>query len=247
VDNEEGTGVWSNDEAVSKHIPAPTLSAAHFLRVVSANRAQREHVKSTFHGSFLPSKIEMKDDKEREAFIEDLRWAVYAVCLASFVQGMYIINAADEQYRWSINYKTVVQIWRAGCIIRADHIADLLDSVFSSSHSIDVPNLLYDHNIVEELKTGFRHLKKVVLKATEANAVIPSISATLEYLKYCGNLDLPTQFYEAELDYFGKHRYDKKGEGPGEPVKGKYHYEWKSAQEEITQNVWRQERRANVD
>jgi 6-phosphogluconate dehydrogenase len=43
-----------------------------------------------------------------------------------------------------------------------------------------------------------------VLNGTEAIAVTPSISATLENLKYCGNLDLPTQFYEAELDYFGK-------------------------------------------
>jgi len=164
----------------------------------------------------LPSKIETEDEKEKETFIEDLRWAVYTACLASFVQGMCIINAADQQYRWSIDCKTVTQIWRAGCIISADHIVDPLDTAFSSSHSIDAPNLLYDHNIAEELKTGFPRLKKVVLKATEANAVIPSISATLEYLKYCGNLDLPPQFYEAELDYFGKHKYDKKGEGPGE-------------------------------
>jgi len=97
------------------------------------------------------------------------------------------------------------------------------------SHSFQAPNLLFDHNIVQELKTGFSHLKKVVLQAVKANAVIPSMNATLEYLKYCGNLDLPTRFYEAELDYFGKHRYGKKGEGPGEPVKDKYHYEWKPA------------------
>jgi 6-phosphogluconate dehydrogenase len=137
-------------------------------------------VKSTFQGSFLPSKIETGDENEKEAFIENLRWAVYTACLTSFVQGMCIINAADQQYRWSIDYKTVVQIWRAGCIISADHIANLLDTVFSSSHSIDAPNLSYDHNIAEELKTGFPSLKKVVLKATEANAVISSISATLE-------------------------------------------------------------------
>jgi 6-phosphogluconate dehydrogenase len=152
VDNEEGTGVWSNEEAVSKHIPAPTLSTAHFLRIVSADRAQREHVKSTFHGSFLPSKIEIRDEKEREAFTENLRWAVYTACLAPFVQGMCIIDAADQQYKWSIDYGTVVQIWRAGCIIRADHIADLLDSVFSSSHSVEGRNLLYDRNIVNEWK-----------------------------------------------------------------------------------------------
>lgn len=229
VDEEEGTGVWSNEEAVSKHIPAPTLSAAHFLRIVSANRSQREHVKRTFQGSFQPSEINFKDENETERFIEDLRWAVYTACLVSFAQGMCIIDSADREHKWSIDYSTVVQIWRAGCIIRADHIADLLEEIFSSSKSLDARNLLYNENLVEELKRGFEPLKRVVLKATEANAVIPSLSATLEYLKYSGNLNLPTQFYEAELDYFGKHMYDKKGEGAGLPVKGKHHFEWKPA------------------
>lgn len=78
----------------------------------------------------------------------------------------------------------VVQIWRAGCIIRADHIAGLLEETFRSSKTLDARNLLYNEKLVEELKQGFEPLKRVVLKATEANAVIPSLSATLEYLKY---------------------------------------------------------------
>lgn len=71
--------------------------------------------------------------------------------------------------------------------------------------------------IVEELKTAFSRLKKIVLKGNEINSIMPSMSARLEYLKYCGNLDFPTQFYEAELDYFGKDMYDKKGEPAGKP------------------------------
>lgn len=40
--------------------------------------------------------------------------------------------------------------------------------------------------------------------------------------------DLPTQFYEAQLDYFGCHMYDKKGEPDTEaPTEGRYHFEWK--------------------
>lgn len=38
---EEGTGVWSNEEAVDKHVPAPTLSTAHFLRKASGDLEQR--------------------------------------------------------------------------------------------------------------------------------------------------------------------------------------------------------------
>ena len=69
------------------------------------------------------------------------------------------------------------------------------------------------------------------MKGTIGNAVIPALSATLEYLKYEGNVNLPTQFYEAELDYFGKHMYDSKklDQDPGLPETGKRHYEWKPA------------------
>lgn len=227
VDESEGTGIWSNTQAASLHVPAPTLSTAHYIRIASADRAQREHVKKTFHGSFLPSKIELSNDKEKAAFLEDLRMAVYSSCLAAYVQGIEIIDAAGKENKWSINWPNIVQIWRAGCIIRSDHIADMLESTFTASHKNH--NLLYEPKIVEELKSGFPSLKKVTLEGTETNAVIPTISATLEYLKYCGNLELPTQFHEAELDYFGKHMYDKKGEGPGKPVTGTHHYEWKPA------------------
>jgi len=233
IDGSEGTGIWSNTEATTLHIPAPTLITAHFLRIVSAFRGQREHVKETFHGSFPALQYEVKDEKEKDAFIEDLRQAVYATCLASYVQGISIIDAADHKNKWSINYGNIVQIWRAGCIIQADHINSLLAEIFhpESKSKHKNHNLLYEPSIVSEMKATFEPLKRVVLKGVELNAVIPSMSATLDYLKYSGNLDLPTQFYEAELDYFGKHMYDSKSEdkGPGAPETGKHHYEWKPA------------------
>ena len=48
----------------------------------------------------------------------------------------------------------------------------------------------------------------------------PALGASLEYLKYCAGKHLPSQFMEAEMDYFGAHSYDLKSEGPGEVQKG---------------------------
>lgn len=48
----------------------------------------------------------------------------------------------------------------------------------------------------------------------------PALSASLEYFKYCAGKHLPSQFMEAELDYFGAHSYDLKSEGDGEVKKG---------------------------
>jgi 6-phosphogluconate dehydrogenase len=233
IDGSEGTGIWSNTQATSLHVPAPTLATAHFLRIVSAFRGHREHVKETFHGSFLPSEINFSSEDEKSAFIEDLRQAVYTTCLASYVQGMSIIDAADKENKWAINYANIVQIWKAGCIIQSEHINSLLEAVYNpdSKSSSGNHDLLYQPSIVKELKTGFESLKKIVLKGVETNAIIPSLSATLDYLKYSGNLELPTSFYEAELDYFGKHMFDSKSEDedPGNPETGKHHFEWKPA------------------
>jgi 6-phosphogluconate dehydrogenase len=233
IDGSEGTGIWSNTQATSLHVPAPTLSTAHYLRIVSAYRGQREHVKETFHGSFLPSKLKFSSEDEKSAFIEDLRKAVYTTCLASYVQGMSIIDAADKNNKWAINYSNIVQIWKAGCIVQSDHISSLLEAIFdpNSKSPHKNHNLLYEPTIVKELKAGFESLKRIVLQGVETNAIIPSMSATLDYLKYSGNLELPTSFYEAELDYFGKHMFDSKSqdEGPGKPETGKHHFEWKPA------------------
>ena len=67
--------------------------------------------------------------------------------------------------------------------------------------------------------------------ATEHDAYIPALSATLEWLKYSTAVEgLPTSFMEAELDYFGKHMFEVKMEkDSGKPETGEWHFGWKAA------------------
>ncbi|KAL9093010.1 MAG: hypothetical protein Q9165_004148 [Trypethelium subeluteriae] len=231
VCGEEGTGVWSNEEAVEQHIPAPTLTTSHFLRLASADRGQRAQAKQTFGGDWPVQKLDIQD---RAQFLEDLRVAVYVSCLAAFVQGLNIIESADRNNKWCINYAEVLQIWRAGCIIQADGIEELIRPIMEGYQDVQKNggsiNLLFHQHVAKELKSGMQPLKKVVLKAIEGDHVIPALGATLDYLKYSTSLDLPTQMTEAQLDYFGKHMYDKKGDSDtADPIMGKYHFEWKPA------------------
>jgi len=53
--------------------------------------------------SFLPQKLKVTD---KAAFIELLRLAVYTACLASFIQGISIISAANRENKWSIGKLT---------------------------------------------------------------------------------------------------------------------------------------------
>lgn len=228
VDGTEGTGVWSNAEAVRLHVPSPSLTSSHYIRIASADRAQRIKAKKTVHGHYPQEKI-AHSSEERKAFLEDLRLAVHEACLCSYIQGVNIVEKADRENKWGINMSTVIQIWRAGCIIQWDFLADMLEDHFKQHAEDENWNLLFEEKFGDELNKAFEPLKRVVTKGTGVNAVIPCLSATLEYMKYASNTVLPTSFYEAELDYFGKHMFDLKSEGAGLPQTGKHHFEWKLA------------------
>ncbi|KAK5464989.1 hypothetical protein LTS15_001552 [Exophiala xenobiotica] len=230
ADDSEGTGIWTNEEAIRLHVPAPTINAAHMFRCGSADAAARLAVNKAFNGGVKPGiiKLEIPHEKALPAFIEELKLALYAAFMCSFIQGLHILKKMDRQEKWNLDYRKILQIWRGGCIIQSDHISDLLDNVHAREDHDD-ENLLANREIAEELGNSFSSLKNVVLKSIEADANVPSLSATLEYYKYSSSTELPTQFMEAELDYFGSHNYEKWEEGPGKPVKGPHHYEWKPA------------------
>ncbi|KAF2261213.1 6-phosphogluconate dehydrogenase C-terminal domain-like protein [Lojkania enalia] len=232
VTGDEGTGVWSSQEAIAQHIPAFTLSVAHALRLASAFRGDRVKANKITSGGFPSQTLNISD---KDAFIEDLRKATYAACLASYIQGINIITKADEEHKWEINYANIWKIWRAGCIIQADYLSDeilapifLSSSPASASNPTQRINLLFHPHVANDIRSAFPSLRKVVEKAVETDQVAPALSASLEYFKVVTGTDLPTAFYEAELDYFGSHMFDKKGErGTEGPTEGRYHFEWR--------------------
>jgi len=230
ADDSEGTGIWTCEETIRLHVPSPTILSAHLFRLASSDAARRIAVNKSFSGGVQPGiiKLEVPHEKALPAFLEDLKFALYAAFLCAFVQGLQLIKAMDREEGWNLNYRNILQIWRGGCIIQSDHISDLLDAVLArDGHDDD--NLLANHEIGDELGKCFPSLKNVILKSVESDAYVPALSATLEYYKYSGSTELPTQFMEAELDYFGEHSFDLKSEGPGKPVKGSHHYEWHPA------------------
>jgi len=230
ITGEEGTGIWSNTQAIDLHVPAWTLNVAHAFRLASAYRGDREKANDVFGGGFPPGRIDVQD---KTAFVEDLRKATYLTCLASFIQGFNIIARADEQHEWNIDYSQVWQIWRAGCIIQADYISDeILAPILLNKPSSSDLNLNLSKRVAQDAKNCFPALRRVIAKAVETDQVVPALSTTLDYFKVITGTDLPTSFYEAELDYFGSHMFDKKGdqdENVKKPMEGKHHFEWRPA------------------
>ncbi|KIW91337.1 uncharacterized protein Z519_08233 [Cladophialophora bantiana CBS 173.52] len=227
-DNTEGTGFWSVMEAAVRHVSAPTIAAGQFLRVASGNRAERLQVANELQ---MPSPHQA-NVQNRKAVIEDIQKAVYASFVCAFCQGLELISKASDAEAWEIDLATCIRIWREGCIIKSSQIGHMMEAVLSVKGESKVANVKLLKPVSQALRENHEALKKTVLMATEWEAVIPSLSASLEYLKYCGSTALPTQFMEAQMDFFGAHAFDRpgvEGEDPGKPHRGAHHYEWRPA------------------
>ncbi|KAI0849986.1 6-phosphogluconate dehydrogenase, decarboxylating [Daldinia vernicosa] len=226
-DNSEGTLFWTVMDAASRHVAAPTIATGHFFRVASGNRAQRLKVVQNLD---IP-KPQRVDVKDKDSIIENLRRAVYASFLCSFCQGLELIARASKDEGWDVNLGKCIQIWRAGCIIQEDYIADMLEPILLNAKE-PIMNMKLIDEVAADLRKNFDALKQTTLKAIEWDNYVPAISASLEYVKYVGGGTLATQFMEAEMDFFGAHAYDMpnvRGEDPGKPSKGAHHYEWRPA------------------
>lgn len=227
-DGTEGTPYWSIMESAARHVSAPTLATAHYMRVASGNRQQRLEVAKKLH---VPDPTAIRGMKTFEAFKEHLRRAVYGSFLASFCQGLELIARASEDEGWDIDLGKCLQIWRAGCIIRSEGIADILQPALSENKSLK--NMKYIGKVAEELHRTYGSLKEIVIAGIDSDHYLPAMSATLEYLKYEAGTMLPTKFMEAQMDFFGAHGYNKPnvpGEDPGPVSKGPHHYEWRPAE-----------------
>lgn len=64
----------------------------------------------------------------------------------------------------------------------------------------DTINLLDDDTIAGEFTRTYGSLKRIVMKSTEWDTYVPAMSATLEWIKYCGGDVLPTQFMQVRQD-----------------------------------------------
>ena len=234
ANNSEGTGTWANLNAVLEHVPAPTLTSAHYLRIASANIHQRRVITQTF-STPEPCPIDLATHATTKArVLSDLHSAVYAATLSAFIQGLDLLTTKSRTEHWALSLPEILRVWRAGCIIKSDAITDLFSQHYGSgspsSSSSQHPHPLTNPLLAHALTQALPALKRTLLLALAADAHVPSLAATLEYLKAAGAAPgtLPTRFSEAQLDAFGAHGFDLRSDDNAQQsmAKGRRHCGW---------------------
>ncbi|WP_231821589.1 NADP-dependent phosphogluconate dehydrogenase [Microbacterium resistens] len=201
----KGTGAWTVQTALALGVPVSGIAEATFTRSLSSHPEQRAAAAS------LPGPSEAFTVADEDAFIEDVRLALYASKIVAYSQGFDEIRAGAAEYGWNIDLGAISKIWRGGCIIRAQFLNRIAEAY---AQTPDLPVLMTAPYFAEALTRGQDAWRRVVIAAARAGIPAPAFSSSLSYYDGIRAERLPAALVQGQRDFFGAHTYrriDKPG------------------------------------
>src|SRR5262249_17287668 len=116
---QKGTGRLTVAAALDVGSPASTTAEAVFARVLSSLADERAVAADVLPG---PARAPSVAQEDRDAFVDDVRTALYASKIVAYAQGFDILRRASEEHEWELDLGALATIWRGGCIIRAQFL-----------------------------------------------------------------------------------------------------------------------------
>ncbi len=144
---QKGTGKWASQNALDIGAPIPTINAAVESRILSSLKSQRINASKIIFGP----KLEYKGEKQH--LIDAAQQALYASKITSYAQGLGLLRAASNEFKYDLDLGEIARIWRSGCIIRAS----LLDEIMAAyKQNPNLVNLLLDESFraIVEITSG---------------------------------------------------------------------------------------------
>ncbi|HUZ25397.1 MAG TPA: NADP-dependent phosphogluconate dehydrogenase [Streptosporangiaceae bacterium] len=209
---QKGTGRWTVQSALDLGIPITGIAEATFARSLSGHADQRAAAREAFGG-----KAEQVTGIDRDAFIEQVRRALYASKVVAYAQGFDHIAAGSAEYGWDIDRGAMATIWRGGCIIRArflDRIREAYDQ------DAGLPSLLVAPYFADAVRDGVDSWRHVVAQAAMSGIPTPAFSSSLAYYDGLRRDRLPAALIQGLRDNFGAHTYQRVD------AEGSFHTEW---------------------
>lgn len=217
---QKGTGKWTSQNALDIGAPTPTINAAVESRILSSLKAQRVKASSVLKGPIPAQEGASYFGGSSQKFIDSVEAALYISKVASYAQGMGMLRIASEEYGYGLNLVNIARIWRAGCIIRAQLLNDIMDAYRSSP---DLLNLLMDEKFRDAAEKSQEPWRRVIQAAVGMGIPVPAMSASLAYYDSFRSAVLPANLTQAQRDFFGAHTYRRVDR------EGVFHTEWTAA------------------
>ena len=204
---QKGTGKWTGIAALDEGVPLTLIGEAVFSRCLSAMKAERVEAAKVFpHG-----KIPFTGD--REAFIEQIRQALYASKIVSYAQGYTLMRAAAKTYGWNLNYGGIALMWRGGCIIRSVFLGKIKEAYTVNPA---LTNLLLDPYFADTIAKLVPAWREVCATSIKHGVPMPAFPTALAFYDGFRSARLPANLLQAQRDYFGAHTYERTDRPRGE-------------------------------
>ena len=217
---QKGTGKWTIQVALDLGVVIPTIDAAIVTRTLSSHKEERLEASKQISG---PGRTTSTLDKK--AMIDAIHDALYASKICSYAQGMNLIRAGSENWKWNINLGEVSRIWKGGCIIRAQFLDKIKQAYQRRS---DLPNLLLDPDFKAWVEAAQSNWRFAVTTAMQQGVPVLAMASSLNYFDMYRTANLPLNLTQAQRDFFGSHTYVR----TDKPEQGPVHTEWENMLEQ---------------
>jgi 6-phosphogluconate dehydrogenase len=208
---QKGTGKWMSQNALDVGAAIPTINAAVESRIISAMKVERVSASRVLCGPVY------QYSGDRQRLIDAVRDALYASKITSYAQGLGLLRVASAEYKYDLKPASIARIWRAGCIIRASLLGDIMSAY---ERDPGLGNLLVDSAFRDAVDRRQASWRFVVQTAVGLGIPTLALSSSLAYFDAYRSERLPANLTQAQRDYFGAHTY-RRVDKPGV-----FHTEW---------------------
>lgn len=205
---QKGTGKWTAISALDLGQPVTLIGESVFARCLSALKDERAAASKILQG---PKKV--LTVSEKQAFIEDVRRALYCSKMVSYAQGYMLLRAIEQEQKWELNMGGIALMWRGGCIIRSVFLGNI-KAAFDKNPKLQ--NLLLDDFFSEALNKYGASWRKAIIHAIEIGVPTPAFSTALSFYDGYRTERLPANLLQAQRDFFGAHTYERVDKPRGE-------------------------------
>jgi 6-phosphogluconate dehydrogenase len=207
---QKGTGKWTVVASMDLAEPTALVAEAVYARIVSSDPDRRLRSAEIFASP--PTHLE-------DVGVGDVEAALYASKIISYAQGFRLLDAGSTEYEWGLKLGLVASLWRAGCIIRAAFLQDIMDAYSSRP---DLPDLTEEPFFADALRSAEESWRTVVGGAVQSGIPVPAYSSALAYFDGMRSKRLPADLIQAQRDFFGAHTFERTDQPRGEF----FHYDW---------------------
>jgi 6-phosphogluconate dehydrogenase len=214
---QKGTGLWTASNALELGAPANAIAEAVFARSLSALKEERVAASGVLQGPAV------QQQSEQKAVIAAVHDALYCAKICAYAQGFQLMAQAQAEYHWTLDFASLAQIWRGGCIIRARFLQKITDAYQGNP---GLKNLMLDPYFRQALHDGQGHWRETVALAVRQGIPVPALGSALAYFDGYRSANLPANLLQAQRDYFGAHTYERVDQPRGKF----FHTDWPAPQ-----------------